>query len=224
MGCSPVLKWIYIWDSRSFVWAFSCDVVIMCPGFVSSKSAITIAQPKRNYTLTDFSPLALLCLRTPPHPFSSCDFQRMMRQVWWIVCWKPYSRELHSETAGRERQDPEVSLISFTFTYAQTKDAHIKLISCNCLSVLIPVRYSKNIMTDLMLFFYFGQGWVNSMHPQALICLGSNSPSHLQNVLAGCLYTCLLAAQCQRIYSLTTLLQLFDVWISVHAQRCVCFL
>uniref|UniRef100_A0A3B4WLS6 Diaphanous-related formin 3 n=1 Tax=Seriola lalandi dorsalis TaxID=1841481 RepID=A0A3B4WLS6_SERLL len=35
---------------------------------------------------------------------------------------------------------------------------------------------------------------------------------------ACCLYTCLLAAQCQRILSLTTLLQLFDFWIPVKAN------
>lgn len=37
-------------------------------------------------------------------------FQKTMRPVWWIVCLKLCSQELHLETAEKEPQDPEVSL------------------------------------------------------------------------------------------------------------------
>lgn len=183
---------------------------------------------KTNCTLSDLVSLPLLCLPTPTHSFSSWVFQRMMRQVWWIVCWKPYSQELHSETAGRERQDPEVSLILYLCLYT-TKDTHRKLVPImfGKTVVLISVRCSKITMNPcpnlptgciFFLFCFLKLSEFNSSSSSHALAPYTLIFSHLQNTLVCCLHTCLLAPQCQRILSLTTLLQLFDVWIPVKGN------
>lgn len=98
--------------------------MIYWPAILSSKSLQSVWQnspPEQTALYLILFLYLSSCLPTPTHSFSSWVFQRMMRQVWWIVCWKPYSQELHSETAGREHQDPEVSPISFPYIYKQTK-------------------------------------------------------------------------------------------------------
>lgn len=121
--------------------------MIYWPAILSSKSLQSVwrnSPPEQTALYLILFLYLSSCLPTPTHSFSSWIFQRMMRQVWWIVCWKPYSQELHSETAGREHQDPEVSPISFPYIYKQTKthtENRVPILTVN--NVLIPVRCSK---------------------------------------------------------------------------------
>lgn len=142
-----------------------------------------------------------------------------MRQVWWIVCWKPYSQAPHSETAGRECHDQEVSLISHIYAHAVNPVTVLsgKTVDTNSYSSQI-LKKKKNLNEFLLCLKV---DWFKSI--LWFPCLGFvYSHSHLQNKLAFYLYTCSLAAQCQRFIRPTILLQLFDVWIFICV--CVCVL
>lgn len=49
--------------------------------------------------------------------FFSCCSQRVTRQEWWTVCWRPCSREQLSETAGNGRRECKVREFLQTLGY-----------------------------------------------------------------------------------------------------------
>lgn len=141
----------------------------------------------------------------------------MMRQAWWIACWKPYSQELHSETAGRERQDPEVSLISQTYIYTQPKmhkSEKKKPVKLGKMFWLMFKNHSVLYLTcqlDPYLMGFVFKSWVNRIHPLLALC--TVIYSHCTKC-TWVLFPHMLSSN--RIFWLSTLQQLFNLWIPVR--------